>query len=95
MPKNYPLYGHSFLVIFSLYPNLYSLSCEMKEERSYGGITSQNFRALKNPSSLLPLAQPVHFRDKIIDNKREVSIFQVHRRSVLSSNPSSLCWLIY
>lgn len=79
MPKNCPLYGHSFLVIFSLYPNLYSLSCEMKEERSYGGIMSQNFRGLKDPSGSLPLAQPFHFRDKIIDNKRDVSIFQGHQ----------------
>lgn len=83
MPSIWP----QFSVIFSLYPEVYSFSCEMIGERGYCGITSQNFRALKDPSSFLPLAQHFHFRDKVFDNQRDLRVFQVHQAGSVAPNP--------
>lgn len=57
----------------------------MIAERGYNDIISQNFRALKDPSTILPLTPHFPFKDKVIDNQRDLKVFQVHQAGSLIS----------
>lgn len=63
--------------IFSLHSKVYSFSCEVIGERDDHVIISQNFKALKNPSTFLPPVQHFQFKDKVIDNQRDLRAFWI------------------
>lgn len=83
--KKKPSKWPQFPVIFPVYSKVYSFSCEMIAERGYNDIISQNFRALKDPSTILPLTPHFPFKDKVIDNQRDLKVFQVHQAGSLIS----------